>query len=430
MQKIILSLLAYLARAIIMRHKPYVIGVTGSIGKTTLTTYISEYLRLIYGESAVGVSPYHYNGEYGLPLTIMGAKTGAKNPLLWIIAFTKGIVTYLKRSYPKYIILEYGIDHSGEMEYLVSIVKPDIAVLSVVVPTHMEQFGSFERYRRAKLLLVESAKSYSIVHESLRTFCPWDHISFYGRDISSDAHVIRAEQSIDGIDTTLISGGQEYSLTLPSFGTYQAENILPLYLIGSYLSIDSSIIADNAHIFTPEDGRSRILIGKNDAMIIDGSYNGGFEAICRGIDSLVPFAPTHRIILLLGDMRELGEHTEEIHERLWAYIREKLWNQKNISLYLVGPLMEQYVLPIVWESISTHASLSSRMLGGKIRLELSSDDISTIVYVKWSQNTIFLEEWVKEFLKNPLDTKLLCRQSKEWMRNKEEFFEKIFILKW
>jgi UDP-N-acetylmuramyl pentapeptide synthase len=51
-------------------------------------------------------------------------------------------------------------------------------------------------------------------------------------------------------------------------------------------------------------------------MIIDGSYNGGFEAICRGIDSLVPFAPTHRIILLLGDMRELGEHTEEIHERL------------------------------------------------------------------------------------------------------------------
>jgi UDP-N-acetylmuramoyl-tripeptide--D-alanyl-D-alanine ligase len=172
MQKIILSLLAYLARAIIMRHKPYVIGVTGSIGKTTLTTYISEYLRLIYGESAVDVSPYHYNGEYGLPLTIIGAKTGGKNPLLWIIAFTKGIVTYLKRSYPKYIILEYGIDHSGEMEYLVSIVKPDIAVLSVVVPTHMEQFGSFERYRRAKLLLVESAKSYSIVHESLRTFCP------------------------------------------------------------------------------------------------------------------------------------------------------------------------------------------------------------------------------------------------------------------
>jgi UDP-N-acetylmuramoylalanine-D-glutamate ligase len=64
MQKIILSLLSLFARAIIMRHKPYVIGVTGSIGKTTLTTYISEYLRLIYGESAVGVSPYHYNGEY------------------------------------------------------------------------------------------------------------------------------------------------------------------------------------------------------------------------------------------------------------------------------------------------------------------------------------------------------------------------------
>jgi UDP-N-acetylmuramoyl-tripeptide--D-alanyl-D-alanine ligase len=232
MQKIILSLLALLARAIIHKHKPYIIGVTGSIGKTTLTTYIAEYLKLIYSEKDVSISPYHYNGEYGLPLTIMGAKTGGKNLLLWILAFGRGIVTYVKRSYPKYIVLEYGIDHPGEMEYLVSIVKPDIAVLSVVVPTHMEQFGSFDRYHKAKLLLVESAKSLAIVHESQRAFVTRDDVRFYGKDTTSYAYVTRAEQSIGGIDTTLMSGEQEYSLILPSFGVYQAENILPPYLIG------------------------------------------------------------------------------------------------------------------------------------------------------------------------------------------------------
>ena len=58
--------------------------------------------------------------------------------------------------------------------------------------------------------------------------------------------------------------------------------------------------------------------------IIDGSYNGGFEAICRGIDSLIPFVSTHRIICLIGDMRELGEHTENIHTELARYIVTKL----------------------------------------------------------------------------------------------------------
>jgi UDP-N-acetylmuramoyl-tripeptide--D-alanyl-D-alanine ligase len=423
MQKIILILLRLLSRAIIRKHKPYVIGVTGSIGKTTLTTYIAEYLKLIYGEKNVGVSPYHYNGEYGLPLTIMRTKSGAKNPFLWILAFIKGIVTYLKRSYPKYIVLEYGIDHPGEMEYLVSIVKPDIAVLSVIVPTHMEQFGSFERYHRAKLLLVESAKSLAIVHESQRECVTRGDVRFYGKESTSDAYVSHVEQTRSGIETTLVSGGLSYTLSLPSFGTYQAENILPVYLLGSLIEGDMDVISQNSHIFAPEDGRSRILAGKWNTTIIDGSYNGGFEAICSGIDSLLPFLDTHRIMLLLGDMRELGDQSIEIHERLWLYLRETLWGRSNISLYLVGPLMEQYILPLVWESISTQTSLSSRSLGEKIRVALWSSDISTLVYVKWGQNTIFLEEWVKEFLAHPEDAKLLTRQSKEWMKKKEEFFK-------
>ena len=167
MNFLLLIILRFFARSIINKHNPYIIGITGSIGKTTLTTSIASYLKIVYGDSVVGTSPYHYNGEYGLPLTIIGAKTGGKNPLLWILVFFKAIMTYI-RPYPRYLILEYGIDHPGEMEYLISIVRPDIAVLSPVVPNHLEQFGTFERYRDAKLLLIESAKFHSIAHESLK----------------------------------------------------------------------------------------------------------------------------------------------------------------------------------------------------------------------------------------------------------------------
>lgn len=425
MNSILLFLLSFFARLIIRIHKPYVIGITWSIGKTTLTTAIANYLKIAYGKTLVGSSPYHYNGEYGLPLTIIGAKTGGKNPFLWMIIFIKAIWVCI-RPYPKYLVLEYGIDHPGEMEYLLSIVRPDISILTPVAPNHLEQFGTFERYLEAKLLLVSSAKSHSIVHESLREKVTHHHsVSFYGKEKTSNAYIDSAFQNIDGIIAEIINENKNYSITLPSFGLYQAENILPLYILSSFLQIDPTYITKNTNIFTPEAGRSRILKGKNSTTIIDGSYNGGFEAICRGIDSLLPFVSTHRIICLVGDMRELGEHAEEIHIRLGNYIVEKLGKWENISLFLVWPLMQKYIFPITNPVLPTVHSLSSRILWEKIRVILGSEDISTIVYVKWSQNTIFLEEWVKEFLENPIDIPLLCRQSQDWLRKKNEFFKTI-----
>lgn len=110
MQQILLSFLSILARSIIARHRPYVIGVTGSIGKTSIVAHIGAYLTHVYGEDSVGYSHHHYNGEYGLPLTIIGARTGGKNPFLWIWVFFVALWR-LTQPYPRYLVLEYGIDH-------------------------------------------------------------------------------------------------------------------------------------------------------------------------------------------------------------------------------------------------------------------------------------------------------------------------------
>jgi UDP-N-acetylmuramoyl-tripeptide--D-alanyl-D-alanine ligase len=79
--------LAFLARVIIHTKKPYIIGVTGTVGKTTITHLIAQVLVDRFGKKSVGFSRYHYNGEYGLPLSIIGAKTGGKNPILWVWVF-------------------------------------------------------------------------------------------------------------------------------------------------------------------------------------------------------------------------------------------------------------------------------------------------------------------------------------------------------
>ena len=421
---LLLRYLSFLARAIIRRHTPYVIGVTGTVGKTTLTSYIASYLKLVCGEDTVGISPYHYNGEYGLPLTIIGARTGGKNPLLWIWIVLRAIWTYI-HPYPRYLILEYGIDHPWEMEYLVSIVKPDIALLSPVAPNHLEQFGTLERYRAAKLLLIESSKWSRIVHESLRQYITSDHVLYYGQDEKSDAHILSTEQSIDSLHTIIASKGISYDIRLPSFGAYQAENILPLYLIANILDIDPLLIGKHTDLFVPEAGRSKILQWIQGASIIDGSYNGGRESICRGIDSLRPWARTHRIICLLGDMRELGDHAEATHRELAEYISTTLSGSGDVYLFLVGPLMRDYVYPMVKDIYTTESHLSSREAGREIQKLIEWDPKPTLIYVKWSQNTIFLEEAIKEILLNSEDGSLLCRQSEDWMKKKEECFQTV-----
>ena len=103
------------------------------------------------------------------------------------------------------------------MEYLVSIVRPDIAILSPVAPNHLEQFGTFERYRDAKLLLIDSAKAHSIAHESLREFVLKENTYFYGKDASSDASIVSAEQNLEGINAEIVYNTKNYTITLPSF---------------------------------------------------------------------------------------------------------------------------------------------------------------------------------------------------------------------
>lgn len=83
----------------------------------------------------------------------------------------------LFRRYPDYLVLEYGIDHPGEMDFLLSIAVPDIAVLTQVEPNHLEQFESIDNYRNHKIKLIKSAK-YAIIHESLRQYIQTDAIYY------------------------------------------------------------------------------------------------------------------------------------------------------------------------------------------------------------------------------------------------------------
>lgn len=414
-----LIFLGFIARLIIQKHKPYIVGITGTVGKTTIATHTAHFLAKQFGAKNVWYSPYHYNGEFWLPLTIIGVKSPWSNPFWWIQVFCVAMIRLFQK-YPRYLVLEYGIDHPGEMDFLLSIAIPDIAILTPVEPNHLEQFGSIDNYRHHKIKLIKSAKS-AIIHESLRQYIETDAL-YYSLWALSDIDASRIEINIGGTNAIVHFHNQDFLLSLPAIGAFQIENFLPLYAIAHILHINPSLISEYASLSPPESGRSSIIWGILDTTIIDGSYNGGYLSLREGIISMRSFLYSHRIIFFLWDMRELWWSTQEIHEKLWHDILDNIPHTANVVFYLVGPMMQKYIVPLLSTKFTVFSDLSSRILGSKISQDIKKHKQQTIVYAKWSQNTIFIEEGIKLFLKDQSDISKLPRQSASWIQKKEDFF--------
>lgn len=423
MQRLFLSLLAALARGIVTVHRPYVIGVTGTAWKTTISTHIAHFIESQFGKDVVMYSRFHYNGEFWLPLTIIGSRTPGRNPILWLWVCIVAI-TRLIRPYPKYLVLEYGIDHPGEMDFLISIVMPDIAVIAPIEPNHIEQFWSLPLYRSEKLKLIVSSTVTTIAHESLRQYIERD-VLYYSMGAMSDIDASSITIHPTGTDGIVHYKNKDYTISVPAVGAFQIENMLPLYPISEKLQLDPSVISVYAKTASPESGRSNFLQGIDRSVIIDGSYNWGYMSMREGIVSLVPSVYAYQIILFLGDMRELGDASRNIHTDLAHDIVDILPHDQNIHIYLVWPMMRDYVAPILKKYFTVEVGLSSKIIGSKIKHTIHTSKKTALVYVKWSQNTIFLEEWIKVFLQNHQDQAKLVRQSKSWLRKKETFFRNI-----
>jgi UDP-N-acetylmuramyl pentapeptide synthase len=173
----------------------------------------------------------------------------------------------------------------------------------------------------------------------------------------------------------------------------------------------------------PPSGRGVILQWVNNSIIIDGSYNGGFSSITWGIDYIKQLPDTYEKILFLGDMRELWVETKKMHQEL----AQVLIDSGVDKIVLVWEESKKYIIGTIQESFGERAyhSLSSKIAGKKVREFIQNSEKPVIVFVKGSQNTIFLEEGIKEFLFDLRDCSKLCRQSEEWLGKKRQFFETV-----
>ena len=273
------------------------------------------------------------------------------------------------------------------MSYLLSIVKPDIGVFLNVTPVHLENFSSLDEIAEEKAKLINSVQT-AIINKS-------DPLV---KKYTTNKKIISIKPLKIEIPNYILP--DIYNISLGAAIT-----------IANILKIDNQTAINNLkNNFHLPPSRSSILKGINNSTIIDSSYNSSPLATFKMLNFLASY-PSPKIAVL-GDMRELGSASKLSHQNLYK-------NALNSA-----------------DVIISVGSETSRFFGPKTKkfmywwqaadyLKNNLPQNATIL-VKGSQNTIFLEELVKEListnkLKHYLSNQLICRQSKYWLKTKAIF---------
>ena len=153
-KKFVQQILRVLAGTYVKVKKIDIIAITGSAGKTTAKVTIGD----IVPSDQVFVPEGAYNTEYGVPLAIFRESTpnNPRNLLSWLAIFIKMTAKLALPAPYKSIVLEFGADKPGDINYLTSFAKPHIAIVTTVLPVHLEGFGNLSEVAKEKSQLVRS----------------------------------------------------------------------------------------------------------------------------------------------------------------------------------------------------------------------------------------------------------------------------------
>jgi UDP-N-acetylmuramoyl-tripeptide--D-alanyl-D-alanine ligase len=408
-----------------MRTKPFVIGVTGSVGKTNCREVITQVLQQIQGEKKIYTSPKNYNSELGLVFSIFEIEDyepGIKNLLkLSLEIFKKSL--FQKKQYD-ILVAEYGIDTSWDMDFLLTIMKPDIWIITKLDSVHSDNFdrGITELWEdKFKLLLASKQKCYF----NTQDIFPSEHEKLlskpYEKTFEKTPKAI-LEKSENWLKQTFKYLRKDISINL-----LWEENI--------EYTILALKIARNLWIKweqKPYDFNYILqawrfnLFERNENVFIDSSYNAGPESMKKIIKNTQLVQKelylSHKIVYVLWDMREIWDAVQESHEDVVEFIKASHW------IFTVGPYMYEYMIPKLKQSgynAELHSSLSSREIWIKLKKYLKDhSENKYIVLFKWSQNTIFTEEALTPQL-TPTQRKNLPRQTEDWKGKKDDFFRNL-----
>lgn len=428
LKKIIERLLAFFAKGVLFKYNPIIIGITGSVGKTST----KEAIACVLADSKrVRQNIKNYNNELGVPLTILGCESGGKNPLAWFKIFFQSLKLLIMRDldYPEILILEMGADRPGDISFLTKLAPCHIGVLTAIgsIPVHIEFFKDLKQLTKEKGIILThlKKKDCAIVNgddptiqslvTKVRAKCVTVGLregnTFRASDLSiSSGDLTVKEREVAGVSFKLHIKGKVIPVFIPNvLGLPPVMASLFAFAVGSYFEIPLLTLTVRLRKFEPPKGRMRIIDGIKNTIILDDSYNASPKAVGSALEVLKQIETTGRKIACLADMTELGSFSRQAHEDVGTWVSES-----GVSLFIaVGKNMahaERMAKAKSNQMEVFHFSDAERA-GQFVQHELRSGDI---VLVKGSQSQR-MEKVVKELMADPLKAKeLLVRQEPPW----------------
>ena len=286
--------LGRIAAAARQRSTARVVAITGSNGKTTVKTLLAAVLS---AHAPTHASGGNFNNEIGLPMSVISLPADAR-----------------------FAVFEMGAGKPGDIEYLMSIAKPDIGLVNNVGAAHLERLGSLDGVARAKGAIISG-----LPDDGIAIINTDDAYADYFVGLAQARRVIRyglaADAQVRGETTgqpagtfRIVHGAQSVSITLALAGIHNVSNALAAAAIAIALDVSLATIKAGLESVVPVAGRLATHRHSSGAVIIDDSYNANPDSFAAAIATL---ADQHgRRILVMGDMKELGADADEMHEQI------------------------------------------------------------------------------------------------------------------
>lgn len=434
LKKFVALILRFEAKLVLKKYKPRIIGITGSVGKTStkdaLVSILSKNLKVRGSEKSYNSS------DFGIALTILGCHSAWNDIFGWFEIMIYGLVLLCKKqAYPDWLVLEIGLEYPGEIKQALSWIKLDLAVITLLpeVPVHVEFFKSKDEVLNEKMLV---AKSVSVGGQVFLNADDPNSLKFVSEltgEINTIGFSVKADYRANnpaiayeeeqgrprpvGLDFSFQHNERDLVVRVRGVvGEHQIYPVLTALAVGDKLGLPMIEMIDSLKQYQPPAGRLRLLDGIKETIILDDTYNASPAAVSAGLKTLESFImtgttclPAGRKIAVLGDMLQLGKHTVSAHKEIGYQVA------KFCDLVLTVGLRTKFIEEALGEKKFGERKMKhfedSVEAGKYLQDHLKAGDI---VFIKGSQG-MRMEKVVEEIMAHPeAKAKLLVRQETEW----------------
>jgi UDP-N-acetylmuramoyl-tripeptide--D-alanyl-D-alanine ligase len=298
------------------------VGITGSNGKTTVKEMLTAILREAAGsEEAVLATQGNFNNDIGMPLTLLRL-----------------------RKQHKYAVIEIGMNHAGEIDYLTRLASPDVAIINNAGSAHIANLGSLEAIAQAKgEIFAGLTKQGTAVISADEKFAPMWRVLAGSHQIiefalDAPAQVRAKVQMLDYIQLIeVVTPLGNYAAKLQVPGLHNVRNALAATAAAVALQVSPAVIAAGLEKFSGVAGRLQRRPALHGAVVIDDSYNANPMSLRAAMQVLTQ--ARGKKILVLGDMGELGIEAPKMHADMGAEARvlgvDRMYALGELSSYAV-----------------------------------------------------------------------------------------------